>query len=230
MDYENRVVVRVFLFLLPFFIIAIRLILVLPSTNSAISSKDGDKSVAFMPDWVRGSNIMIFLGSGGHTGEMMKLLSHMEVSELRRTFVISSNDTTSILKCKEFEDLIQSEFPANFLTVHRARSVGEPMLLSIKNTVMSFVDTLKQLSTLPQLPSVLLLNGPGTSVPLAYMIFMFKVLGLTRTRIIYIESLARVNDLSVSGKMLLPIADRMIVQWPSVASKYKRAEYYGILV
>lgn len=173
---------------------------------------------------------MIFLGSGGHTGEMIKLLSNMDVSELTRTWVISSNDSTSLLKCKDYEDKLTSEFGANFLTLHRARSVGEPLGLSVKNTMISFVDTFKQLVRLPQLPAVLLVNGPGTSVPLAYMLFLFKFLGVSNTKIIYIESLARVKDLSVSGKMLLPIADRLLVQWPEVANRYKRAEYYGILI
>lgn len=173
---------------------------------------------------------MIFLGSGGHTGEMMKLLSNIDISELSRTWVISSSDSTSLLKCKDFEAGLTSDFLANFLSLHRARSVGEPLLLSIKNTIISFLDTFKQLITLPKFPAVLLLNGPGTSVPIAYMLFAFKFLGLASTRIIYIESLARVQDLSLSGKLLLPIADRLIVQWAPVASKYKRAEYYGILI
>jgi beta-1,4-N-acetylglucosaminyltransferase len=49
-------------------------------------------------------------------------------------------------------------------------------------------------------------------------------------RIIYVESLARVTALSLSGRMVLYLADRVLVQWPGLKRKYPRTEYLGILV
>jgi len=57
-----------------------------------------------------------------------------------------------------------------------------------------------------------------------------QFLGLCRTRIIYVESFARVRSLSLSGKLLYAFTDRFVVQWPRLAEKYRRAEYHGILI
>ena len=46
----------------------------------------------------------------------------------------------------------------------------------------------------------------------------------------YVESFARVGGLSLSGKILYPLVDRFLVQWPQLKEKYSRAEYNGVLV
>ncbi|KAL3494640.1 oligosaccharide biosynthesis protein Alg14-like protein [Aspergillus germanicus] len=56
-----------------------------------------------------------------------------------------------------------------------------------------------------------------------------------RLRTIFVESWARVTTLSLSGKILLPFADRFLVQWPALEDKKalwgsKKAEYVGFLV
>lgn len=48
--------------------------------------------------------------------------------------------------------------------------------------------------------------------------------------IIYIESFARVESLSVTGKLLYPFVDRFLVQWPQLSNIFDKAEYKGILV
>ena len=42
-----------------------------------------------------------------------------------------------------------------------------------------------------------------------------------------VESIARVDSLSLSGKLLVRAADRFLVQWPQLAKKYTKAEYIG---
>ncbi|KAA8644827.1 hypothetical protein EYZ11_007921 [Aspergillus tanneri] len=54
-------------------------------------------------------------------------------------------------------------------------------------------------------------------------------------RTIFVESWARVTSLSLSGKLLLPFADRFLVQWPALAGKrawrgMRPTEYVGTLV
>lgn len=232
MDFESQLCIQVAVLLLPFFIIGIRLLWVLPAVNSPATGSEKEKGLGQIPSELKGSNIMIFLGSGGHTGEMMRILANVDLNNFNRTWVTSSGDSTSILKCKKYEDerLTKSQNKLNYLVLHRARTVGESIILSVFSTIRSLISTIKSLYDLQQFPSILLLNGPGTSVPLAYIIFLLKFLGLCKTKIIYIESLARVEQLSVSGLLILPIADRFIVQWKKLALKYKRAEYYGILI
>jgi len=40
---------------------------------------------------------------------------------------------------------------------------------------------------------------------------------MSYTRIIYVESFARVKSLSLSGKLLRPFVDKFVVQWPEAA-------------
>lgn len=48
-----------------------------------------------------------------------------------------------------------------------------------------------------------------------------------KKKIIYIESFARINELSLTGKMVYRMADEFIVQWPSLQKKYKKAKCFG---
>jgi len=65
---------------------------------------------------------------------------------------------------------------------------------------------------------------------LCIAVYINKFLGLAAPRVIYIESFARVEALSLSGKLLYPFVDRFIVQWQQLAEKAKRAEFHGLLV
>lgn len=223
MNIENKIAFVTFLVLLPASLLLLRIIALLPSSRRYQKS-----SLDAKLNEVKGSSIMVLLGSGGHTGEMMRILSPIDLSSCSRTWVVSSGDTTSLLKAKAYEVNIKGE-KAQFIELKRARKVGEPLSLSVKSTIMSFISTVQQVWKLAK-PDVLLVNGPGTCIPLAYVLFIMKLLGLCNTRIIYIESLARVNNLSLSGRLILPISDRFLVQWRSLAEKYQRVEYYGILI
>ncbi|CCE81953.1 Piso0_002638 [Millerozyma farinosa CBS 7064] len=214
--------------LIPILCLLMRLAYVLPAANNPNNSQV--PNITSIVDGKKNVNIMILLGSGGHTGEMLRLIESIEWKYFTRTWVLSSTDKSSLSKVQEVERSLTVKKEPKYLMVPRARNVNEGLLSSIKSTLISFISISLAIIRLPVLPSILLLNGPGTSVPLAYFIFILKFLGLCKTRIVFIESLARVKSLSLSGMLLLPISDRFIVQWPYLSQKYKRAEYYGILV
>ncbi len=46
-------------------------------------------------------------------------------------------------------------------------------------------------------------------------------------KVIYIESFARVNNGSLTGKLVYPIADLFLVQWEPLLKVYKKAKYVG---
>jgi len=74
---------------------------------------------------------------------------------------------------------------------------------------------------------ILILNGPGTCFVLCAAIYVNKFLGLPAPKLLYVESFARVQSLSLSGTLLRPFVDRFIVQWPQLETK---GEYHGWLV
>ena len=56
----------------------------------------------------------------------------------------------------------------------------------------------------------------------------FLILGsLLGIKTVYIESLARIHELSLSGRLVYPFVDRFLVQWPELEHKYSRAQYQG---
>ncbi len=73
-------------------------------------------------------------------------------------------------------------------------------------------------------------NGPGTCVIFCMAVYIQKLFCLNRTQIVYVESVARCNTLSLSGKLMYLFADKFIVQWPSLKEKYPKAIYLGRLV
>lgn len=220
MDHDQHICIGVAIVLFPIFVAVVRLIYIVPALRlpPTINQK---KSLDSIP---QGSTIAIFLGSGGHTGEMFRMISKLNLSKFDTTWIYSSGDESSLNKAKEFDN------NGKYLCIPRARKVGQSIILSIITTLYSFVISAIKLSALSPKPLVLLLNGPGTSVPIAYILFVLKFFGLCNTKIIYVESLARVSKLSVSGMLLLPICDRFIVQWEQLAVKYQRVEYYGLLI
>lgn len=75
-----------------------------------------------------------------------------------------------------------------------------------------------------------LCNGPGTCVPLCAAGLLLGVLGLKRVLIVYVESICRVETLSLSGKILYYFSDYFFVQWAPLKDKYPKAIYLGRLV
>jgi UDP-N-acetylglucosamine:LPS N-acetylglucosamine transferase len=57
--------------------------------------------------------------------------------------------------------------------------------------------------------------------------FLGKLIG---AKVIWIDSIANVEQLSLSGRMVRYIADLFLTQWPDLAQKYSHVEYIGPLI
>ena len=90
-------------------------------------------------------------------------------------------------------------------------------------------------------PDLILTNGPGTAVcvVLASLLLRFFSPVLPKgwapkegsMRTIYVESWARVRRLSLSGRILVWVVDRFLVQWEALkGAGAGKAEYIGVLV
>lgn len=59
---------------------------------------------------------------------------------------------------------------------------------------------------------------------------LYRVLGVqTDSKIIFCESFARVQHLSLTGKLLYWLADEFVVQWPQLQAKYPKTTYLGVI-
>lgn len=68
-------------------------------------------------------------------------------------------------------------------------------------------------------PDILISTGSLVAVPILYL---GKLMG---KKIIFVETIARIEDLSLTGKLIYPIANYFIVQWESLRKKYPKAVY-----
>ncbi|RPD53546.1 glycosyltransferase family 1 protein [Lentinus tigrinus ALCF2SS1-6] len=181
----------------------------------------------------------VFLGSGGHTSEALILVSALNFDRyVPRTYIISEGDTLSMQKAVELESAKAAEAPNpryTFVVIPRARRVHQSLLTTPFTAALSLIAavwhfTVGPLMARPPVPEVLLLNGPGTCFVLCVAAYMNKFLGLKSPKLIYIESFARVRQLSLSGKLLRPLVDRFVVQWPELVKDKRRDECRGWLV
>ncbi|KAK1557933.1 hypothetical protein Q3G72_034420 [Acer saccharum] len=179
---------------------------------------------------------LVVLGSGGHTAEMMNLLSVLQTDRFTpRFYIAAATDNMSLQKARVFEDsLIDKKgikgVSAQFTQIYRSREVGQSYVTSVWTTLLATAHALWLMIRIR--PRVVICNGPGTCIPLCMIAFLFKIMGIRWSSIFYVESIARVRRLSLSGLLLykLHMADQFFVQWPQLQGKYPRAHYVGCLM
>jgi len=165
---------------------------------------------------------MIVVGSGGHTAEMFQALEAISTDVFTpRCYVLATSDRRSEDKVIAYEKKVGKGTPdtSQFTVkrIPRSRHVGQSYLTSIWTTILSFFFCLKLVYH--EKPDLLLVNGPGTCVPVAFAALFFRFFRICRTRLVYIESVARIHGLSLSGKILQRFADWIIIQWPDLFDK-----------
>ncbi|KAI9676777.1 MAG: UDP-N-acetylglucosamine transferase subunit [Trizodia sp. TS-e1964] len=208
----------------------LRLLAILPSINPTrpLPRKRGNPA-----------HLLVVLGSGGHTAEMFALLRGIDFTNYScRTYIVSAGDSFSATKAAAFEERLkyarQAPKSSSYLItiVPRARRIHQPLYTTPVSAFKCLASCLSILYTNP--PDLIMTNGPGTAVCviLAALILRFFAVRGTRgkMRTIYVESWARVRRLSLSGRLLLPVVDRFLVQWEALKAASPRAEYIGVLV
>jgi len=73
-------------------------------------------------------------------------------------------------------------------------------------------------------PDVVVTTG---SLPLAILSFVAKLFG---ARIVWIDSVANIERLSMSGQFVRHFADLFLTQWSKLAQRNKKVEYVGEIV
>ncbi len=156
--------------------------------------------------------ILVVLGSGGHTKEMIRLVDLLG-HRYAYCFVVAADDELSVQKIK---------VPGAVYRVLRPRWKDTSMPVVIARTLLSTWQALVAL--LRSRPHAIISAGPGPAVPAS---ILAKLLGV---KVIYIETGSRVFALSSSGKILYRFADLFFVQWPELLERCPKAVYAGRLV
>ena len=162
---------------------------------------------------------LVVLGSGGHTAEMLRLITDFDFDRYGPlTLVTAATDTTSRAKA-ERELPREALATARWAEIPRAREVGQSFGSSVPSTLKALFACVHLIWTAA--PDLVLVNGPGTCVPVAVLARMMGA------RVIFVESWCRVESLSLTGRIMYWVAHRFVVHWPELVRRYPRAEYLG---
>lgn len=145
--------------------------------------------------------------SGGHLSELLKLESLF--NECEYLIVTERTDVTEKLKEK---------YNINFFKYGPNKNIIKYFWAIIYNIYICIKTIIKFK------PNTIVTTGAQVG---GIMCFFGKLFG---KKVIYIESLAKVDSLSKTGKNVYRFADKFYVQWENLCEKYKKAEYIGRLM
>jgi len=159
---------------------------------------------------------------------MLTLVGNLDPNRFApRHYVIAKTDKHSEEKAAQFErQRNQDDTNWHVHAIPRSREVGQSYVTALWTTLIASLASFRMVWEL--CPDLILCNGPGTCVPVVTSAFFLKTFGIKNIRVVYVESLARVETLSLSGILLRPIVDGFLVQWPQL-TKCDKTRFLGRL-
>ena len=145
--------------------------------------------------------LLLVCTSGGHFSTMRDLKSFWQRHE--RVWVTHrSPDTTALTDWKETVHWLPYQAPRD-----------------VKTFLLNLPKSFKLIRSMS--PDLVISTGASVAVNFA---IASKLLG---KRFVYVESVSRSQDLSLSGKFVYLLCDEMYVQWPQLCHKYPKAVFQG---
>ena len=146
------------------------------------------------------TKLLLVCSSGGHFYQLFSLRDFWK--EYVRCWVTFKKDDTVFR-----------------LTNERIYWAHEPTNRNLKNFFKNLVLAWKVISR--EKPNLIISTGPGVAVPFIYIGRLFGC------KTIYIESLTRIHQMSLTGMMVYPLVNDFLVQWREMSRKYNRAKFAG---
>ena len=153
--------------------------------------------------------VLLTFGGGGHTAETMRVLKLLGPGYEYHYLILEQE--------RHLRDKVP--FPGEFHEVPQPRRRDDSSLTVALRIIPLFITMIRLLRTIR--PAAIIGCGPSLSV---LAMWAGK---LTGARVIYVETAARVKSVSLSGRLVYPVADIFFVQWPEMKKLLPRAEYYG---
>ena len=159
--------------------------------------------------------ICLTCAPGGHLNQLMNIMDAFEGHDI--FFVTVKAETTEDLK-KIAKTYYTKDAPKP-IEIIRIRMYTFTLALFYLHLILPCIKIL-----LRERPDVIIGNGGSATLWLSYL---GKLMG---AKIVYMESLSRIHDLSGTGKLIYYIADLFLVQWESLIEKYNKAKYWGKVI
>ena len=152
--------------------------------------------------------MLLVCSTGGHLLQLLALRDAWDgLSSVWVTF--DKSDARSLLAG---ERVVYAHGPTN-------RNFG---LLAVRNLLRNLAGAFRLLRVVR--PKVVLTTGAGVAVPYAWI---GRLLG---ARVVYVESLTRIERPSLSCRLIAPVASRIYAQWPELSEAVPKARYLGSVV
>jgi UDP-N-acetylglucosamine:LPS N-acetylglucosamine transferase len=157
------------------------------------------------PTLHRGKKLRICLAgsSGGHTSQLLKLADSWQ-----------RHDTFCIITTEVVREKLEKHGKVYVVGECNRQHPVHVIKVLAKCAKIAF----------QQRPNVVISTGAAVG---CIMCFLSKLLG---AKVIWIDSITNVEQISLSGRMVRYIADLFLVQWPELVEKYKNIEYVGTLI
>ena len=167
--------------------------------------------------------LLIVLGEGGHTKQMLNLVQL--IKDLEKSNKQSHNESYSLHYVVTYEDHLSVghiKHPGPVYRVTRPRGKSTGKLCAVFRTLLAGMQSLVIL--LRTRPDAVISAGPAVSVPVSVLGKLFGA------RIIFIESSSRIRHPSLTGRLMYRWADLFFVQWQQLQEELPRAVFAGRLV
>lgn len=149
------------------------------------------------------ADLLLVCSPGGHVMQLARLGPAW--TGHRRVWVTLDAPDTRALLCDE--EVVWAHGPTN---------------RSLKNLLRNLVLAWTVVRRLR--PQVLATTGAGVAVPFAWIARFYGA------HVVYVESLTRIDTVSLSCRLIRPVADRIYVQWPELRTRLPEARYAGTVV
>ncbi len=153
----------------------------------------------------RGDKLRVCLAAsaGGHISQLLKIAGS---SQRYHTFCVTTSEIVRE-KLREYG---------------KVYVVGECNRQHLLKSLLVLLRCIR--ITFKELPDVVISTG---AAPGGILCLVSKILG---AKIVWVDSIANVERLSLSGRLIRPVADLFLTQWPEVAEKYSNVEYIGAVI
>jgi beta-1,4-N-acetylglucosaminyltransferase len=145
--------------------------------------------------------LLLIASSGGHIYELFCLREFWQDKE--RAWVS--------FPTADAKHLLQDEAEVHWAAYPTVRNVPNLLRnLALANRILG-----------SRRPDLILTTGAGVAVPFLWLAW------LRRIPTVYVESITRITELSLTARLVKPFATRMLVQWPELAERYPGVEHHG---
>ena len=149
------------------------------------------------------TKICFAASTGGHFEQLMMLKPLMKKYD---SFILTEKTTYNVNK-------------KNDIKLYQVNQVNRKEKLFIIQMIINVFKSL--MIYIKERPNIVITTGVLAMIP---MCLITKIFG---GKLIYIESFAKINSPTLTGKFLYKYADRFYVQWESMLEFYPKAIYKG---